>query len=109
VFGPQRCNSAHKPAPYDVEVLWSRLGHEESVTYEPFPVADPAYLVEDTVTAIVQIRGKLRAEPEVPPAISAEELQALALTDPVVKRFLGDRGVRRVIVKPPSLVNIVPA
>ncbi|MDR1151789.1 MAG: leucine--tRNA ligase [Bifidobacteriaceae bacterium] len=95
-------------APHIAEELWSRLGHDESVTYQPFPVADPAYLVEDTVTAIVQVQGKLRAKLEVPPAISAEELEALALAEPAVKRFIGARGVRRVIVKPPSLVNIVP-
>ncbi|MDR1294932.1 MAG: hypothetical protein LBK59_08250, partial [Bifidobacteriaceae bacterium] len=72
-------------------------------------VGDPAYLVEDTVTAIVQVHGKVRAKLEVPPAISAQELEALALAEPAVRRFLGDRGVRRIIIKAPSLVNIVPA
>ncbi|MDR0432823.1 MAG: leucine--tRNA ligase [Bifidobacteriaceae bacterium] len=95
-------------APHIAEELWSRLGHEGSLAYEPFPVADPAYLVEDAVTAIVQVGGKLRAKLEVPPTITAKELEALALTDPTIMRVLDGREVRRTIVKAPNLVNIVP-
>ncbi|MFI1381042.1 leucine--tRNA ligase [Embleya sp. NPDC020886] len=95
--------------PHVAEELWSRLGHGDTVTYEAFPQADPAYLVEDTVTCVVQIKGKVRARLEVPPSIGEDELKALALADPVVLAALDGAGVRMVIVKPPKLVNIVPA
>ena len=57
-------------APHMAEELWSRLGHEPSVAYEPFPVADPAYLVEETVTCVVQVQGKVRDRIEVAPDVS---------------------------------------
>ncbi|MEU0931847.1 leucine--tRNA ligase [Embleya sp. NPDC005971] len=95
--------------PHVAEELWSRLGHGDTVTYEAFPQADPAYLVEDTVTCVVQIKGKVRARLEVAPSIGEDELKALALADPVVLAALDGAGVRMVIVKPPKLVNIVPA
>ena len=96
-------------APHIAEELWSRLGHADSLTYEAFPTADPALLVEETVTCIVQVAGKVRDRLEVSPSISAEELRGLALATPGVARALEGRGVRTVIVKPPRLVNVVPA
>src|SRR5690606_23815539 len=56
-------------APHISEELWRRLGHEQSLTYEPFPVADPELLVENTVTCVVQVAGKLRDKLEVPVSI----------------------------------------
>ena len=47
-------------APHIAEELWARLGHEGGITYVPFPVADPAYLVDDTVTCVIQVKGKVR-------------------------------------------------
>ncbi|TNC18123.1 leucine--tRNA ligase [Georgenia sp. 311] len=96
-------------APHIAEELWRRLGHEGSLAHEPFPVADPALLVEDTVTCVVQVAGKLRDKLEVPVAIDPEELERLALATPGVRRALGDRGIRKVIVRAPRLVNVVPA
>jgi len=96
-------------APHLAEELWARLGHTESLTYEPFPVADPAYLVEDAVTCVLQVAGKVRGRVEVSPSATKDELQALALADPGVQRALDGRGVRTVIVVPPKLVNVVPA
>lgn len=96
-------------APHIAEELWSRLGHEGSLAYEPFPVADPAYLVEDTVTCVVQVQGKVRARLEVAPAISEDDLRETALAEPNVVKALDGRGVRTVIVRAPKLVNIVPA
>jgi leucyl-tRNA synthetase len=66
-------------------------------------------LVEDTVTCVVQIAGKVRERLEVPPAISEDELRTLALTSVGVIKALEGRDVRTVIVKAPKLVNIVPA
>jgi leucyl-tRNA synthetase len=96
-------------APHISEELWSRLGHERSLAYESFPVADPALLVEETVTCVVQVAGKVRDRLEVPPSIDPDELRALALAATGVARALDGRGVRTVIVRAPRLVNVVPA
>ncbi|MFI1531890.1 leucine--tRNA ligase [Streptomyces griseus] len=96
-------------APHIAEELWRRLGHADSVVHQDFPVADPAYVVDETVTCVVQIKGKVRARLEISPAITDEELEALALADEAVVAALGGAGIRKVIVRAPKLVNIVPA
>ncbi|AZU00974.1 leucine--tRNA ligase [Brevibacterium linens] len=95
-------------APHLAEELWSRLGHESTLTYAAFPEADPNHLVAETVTCVVQVKGKVRARLEVAPDISAEELETLALESPNALKALGGAGVRKVIVRAPKLVNIVP-
>lgn len=96
-------------APHIAEELWRRLGHTESVVHQDFPVADPAYVVDETVTCVVQIKGKVRARLEISPSITDAELEALALADPAVVAALDGAGIRKVIVRAPKLVNIVPA
>jgi leucyl-tRNA synthetase len=96
-------------APHLAEELWQKLGHAESLAYAPFPVANPTYLVEETVTAIIQVAGKLRAKLLVSPSISEDDLRALALAEPNVERALEGRGVRTVVVRAPGLANVVPA
>ncbi|MGW6586607.1 leucine--tRNA ligase [Streptomyces sp. MCL20-2] len=96
-------------APHIAEELWRRLGHTDSVVHQDFPVADPAYVVDETVTCVVQIKGKVRARLEISPSITDEELEALALADEAVVAALGGAGIRKVIVRAPKLVNIVPA
>ncbi|WP_411078997.1 leucine--tRNA ligase [Streptomyces sp. cmx-18-6] len=96
-------------APHIAEELWRRLGRTESVVHQDFPVADPAYIVDETVTCVVQIKGKVRARLEISPSITDEELEALALADEAVVAALGGAGIRKVIVRAPKLVNIVPA
>ncbi|MFH8435988.1 leucine--tRNA ligase [Streptomyces sp. NPDC018007] len=96
-------------APHIAEELWRRLGHTESVVHQDFPVADPAYVVDETVTCVVQVKGKVRARLEISPSITDEELEALALADEAVVAALGGAGIRKVIVRAPKLVNIVPA
>ncbi|KPC84849.1 MULTISPECIES: leucine--tRNA ligase [Streptomyces] len=96
-------------APHVAEELWRRLGHTESVVHQDFPVADPAYVVDETVTCVVQIKGKVKARLEISPSISDDELEALALADENVVAALGGAGIRKVIVRAPKLVNIVPA
>ena len=93
--------------PYVAEEMWERLGHEPTVARAGWPVVDPALLVEDSVTAVVQIQGKVRARLEVSPGISGADLEALALADPGVVRAVDGRSVRKVIVRAPKLVNIV--
>ena len=63
-------------APHIAEELWERLGHTETLAYEPFPVADPALLVEETVTCVVQVNGKVRDRLEVPPSIADDDVEA---------------------------------
>jgi leucyl-tRNA synthetase len=94
-------------APYTAEEMWSRLGHEPTVARAGWPDVDPALLVEDAVTAVVQIQGKVRARLEVSPDISEADLEALAMADEGVVRAIDGRPVRKVIVRAPKLVNIV--
>ncbi|MFJ6069343.1 leucine--tRNA ligase [Streptomyces sp. NPDC093065] len=96
-------------APHVAEELWRRLGHESSVVHEDFPVADPAYVVDETVTCVVQVKGKVKARLEVAPSISDGDLENAALADEKVVAALGGAGIRKVIVRAPKLVNIVPA
>jgi leucyl-tRNA synthetase len=95
-------------APYTAEEAWSRLGHEPTVAGAAWPIADPALLVEESVTCVVQVAGKVRDKLEVSPSISEDELRELALASDGVRRSLDGRGVRTVIVRAPKLVNIVP-
>ena len=96
-------------APHIAEELWSMLGHRETLTYHPFPEADEALLVEESVTCVVQVQGKVRDRLEVSVSIGEEELRALALTSPGALRALDGRDIRTVIMRAPRLVNIVPA
>ena len=96
-------------APHIAEELWARLGHEASWRTSRFPVADPALLVEDTVTCVVQIKGKVRDRIEVPADITEDALRELALALPKVRRRRTEGGIRTVIVRAPKLVNVVPA
>ena len=94
-------------APYVAEEMWEQLGHEPSVARAGWPVVDDVLLVEDSVIAVVQIQGKVRARLEVSPDISEADLEAAALADEAVVRSLEGKPVRKVIVKAPKLVNIV--
>ena len=94
-------------APHIAEELWRRLGHPETITYQPWPVADPALLTKDAVTCVVQVKGKVRDRLEVSPDVTEAELEALALASEKVQRIIGDAVVRKVIVRAPNLVNIV--
>ncbi|MEU7184433.1 leucine--tRNA ligase [Streptomyces sp. NPDC045369] len=96
-------------APHIAEELWRKLGHTDSVVHQDFPVADPAYVVDETVTCVVQIKGKVKARLEVSPSVSDADLEAAALADPAVVAALDGAGIRKVIVRAPKLVNIVPA
>jgi leucyl-tRNA synthetase len=94
-------------APHLAEELWSRLGHDRSLAYEPYPTADPALLVEETVTCVVQVDGKVRDRLEVPVSVDEDTLETLALASPAVQRVLGGKAVRTVVVRAPRLVNVV--
>ncbi|HVM28453.1 MAG TPA: leucine--tRNA ligase [Mycobacteriales bacterium] len=99
-------------APYTAEEVWSRLGHDvaagDSVHDTTWPTADPALLVQESVTCVVQVAGKLRERLEVAPDIAEDALRELALAADGVQRALDGRGVRTVVVRAPKLVNVVP-
>jgi len=95
-------------APHLAEEMWALLGHRGSLAFEPFPVADPALLVLDTVTCVVQVQGKVRDRLEVPPGIGEDELRQLALASEKVTGALAGREIRTVVVRAPKLVNVVP-
>ncbi len=94
-------------APYTAEDMWARLGHEPAVALQTLPAADEALLVEESVTAIVQVDGKVRDRLEVPPSVAPEELEALARASESVVRAVGEREIVKVIVHAPRVVNIV--
>ena len=81
--------------------------HAATVVRAGWPVVDEALLVEDTVTAVVQVKGKVRARLEVSPDISEADLEAAAMADEGVQRAIDGATVRKVIVRAPKLVNIV--
>nr|WP_186764242.1 leucine--tRNA ligase [Arthrobacter yangruifuii] len=96
-------------APYTAEDLWNLLGRDASVVNAGWPTVDKTLLVQDTVTAVVQVQGKVRDRLEVAADINEEDLREAALASEAVQRFLDGRGIRTVIVRAPKLVNIVPA
>ena len=94
--------------PHISHALWQVLGHAQAVLEDqPWPQADPAALVRDTVTLAVQINGKLRATIELSTNASKEEAEAVARAQPQVMHFLEGLSVRKVIVVPGKIVNIV--
>ena len=94
-------------APYVAEEMWEQLGHEPSVSQTSWPVVDESLLVEETTTCVVQVLGKVRATFDVPVDIAEADLEALALAEPKVVRFIDGREIRKVIVRAPKLVSIV--
>jgi leucyl-tRNA synthetase len=96
-------------APYTAEDLWAALGHEPSVASASWPQVDESLLVQATVTAVVQVQGKVRDRLEVAADITEEELKSKALASEQIIKTLDGRGIRTVIVRAPKLVNIVPA
>jgi leucyl-tRNA synthetase len=94
-------------APHLAEELWKRLGHDTSLAHGPFPQADPAYLVEDTVEYPVQVNGKVRGRITVAADADADVLEAAALAEEKVAAFLAGAKPKKVIVVAGRLVNIV--
>jgi leucyl-tRNA synthetase len=96
-------------APHLAEELWQRLGHPESLAYEPWPAWDPALVLADTVTLAVQVNGKLRATLELPRDTGADAAREAALADERVRRYLAGARLRKVIHVPNKLLNLVAA
>jgi leucyl-tRNA synthetase len=95
-------------APYTAEDMWAQLGHAPSVARAGWPVVDESLLVEDSVTCIVQVGGKVRDRIDVSPGIDEDALREKALASEKVRQALGAREIRTVVVRAPRLVNVVP-
>ncbi len=93
--------------PHLAEELWQRLGHERMLAESSWPEAEPALLVEHSVTVAVQVNGKLRSTIELPRDAEAAVAEAAALADEAVRRALSGKPVRKVIVVPNRIVNVV--
>ncbi|MDE0547007.1 leucine--tRNA ligase [Microbacterium sp. C7(2022)] len=92
-------------APHTAEEMWEILGYDGFVGLVPWRNADPMLLVEDSVKAVIQIDGKVRATLDVPAKIDSAELERLARADERVVRSLGDREITRAVVRPPKVVS----
>jgi leucyl-tRNA synthetase len=86
--------------------MWERLGYQAPVASAGWRKADPVLLVETSVTAIVQVDGKVRDRLEVSPSIAPDELEALALASDAVKRAVGDNAITGVTVRAPRVVSL---
>ncbi|MFD4428091.1 leucine--tRNA ligase [Nocardia sp. NPDC058497] len=95
-------------APHIAEDLWERLGHTVSLAHGPFPIADPALLVADSVEYPIQVKGKVRSRIQVPADADPATIEAAALADEKVVALLAGQAPRKVIVVPGKMVNIVP-
>jgi leucyl-tRNA synthetase len=94
-------------APHICEELWERLGHEPSISTASWPDFDDALAADETVTMVVQVNGKVRDRIEVPVDITEGSARELALGSEKVQSLLAGAEPRRVIVRPPGLVNVV--
>ncbi|MBA3981044.1 MAG: leucine--tRNA ligase [Alcanivorax sp.] len=93
--------------PHISHVLWQALGHSEAVVNVPWPQHDESALVKDTIELVVQVNGKVRARIDAPASADKAALEAMARSAPNAQRFLEGMTIRKVIVVPGKLVNIV--
>jgi leucyl-tRNA synthetase len=93
--------------PHICHQLWLDLGHQEAVVSASWPEVDATALEQDTLELVLQVNGKLRSKMSVSVNASKEEIEAMALSDEHVKRFIEDQPIKKVIVVPKKLVNIV--
>ncbi|THD83703.1 leucine--tRNA ligase [Aliigemmobacter aestuarii] len=93
--------------PHIAESIWTYQGGDGLCATAPWPKADPALLVDDTVTLPIQINGKRRAEITVPKEMPASEVEKIALADEAVIRFLAGQPVKKIIVVPGRIINVV--
>jgi leucyl-tRNA synthetase len=93
--------------PHIADEMWYALGHGRSVVQEPWPEWDEGAVSEDMQLIVVQVNGRLRNRIYVSPSASDEAVKKAALSDERIKTFIGDQAVRKVVVVPGKLVNVV--
>ncbi|HSB80399.1 MAG TPA: class I tRNA ligase family protein, partial [Candidatus Methylomirabilis sp.] len=96
-------------APHLAEELWELLGHRESIFRVPWPTADQALAREEAVEVVIQVNGRVRARLHVPRGMGEDRLKLLALEDARTRQWTQGKSVRKVIVVPDKLVNVVVA
>jgi leucyl-tRNA synthetase len=94
-------------APFTSEEMWERLGHKPAIALAGWPTVDPALLIDDEVEAVIQINGKIKDRMNVSPNISEADFEAAALALPSIIAELAGAAPKKVIARPPKLVNIV--
>jgi leucyl-tRNA synthetase len=95
--------------PHVTHALWQALGHAEPVIQAPWPEADPAAMVAEQVELVVQVNGKLRGRVSVPAQADRAAIEESALADANVQRFVEGGEIKKIIVVPGKLINIVVA
>jgi leucyl-tRNA synthetase len=93
--------------PHLAEEMWILLGKDGLLAEQPWPTFDPALLEDDTVTVVVQVNGKLRAKLELAKNLRQADAETIALAHDTVQRAIGIATVRRVIIVPNKIINIV--
>ena len=95
--------------PHVAESLWQGLGHPGSVMQQAWPKPDPAALKRSTLELVVQVNGKLRGKIQVAADASRETIEKAALAEPFVQPFVQGKDVKKIVVVPGKLVNVVAA
>lgn len=93
--------------PHVAEEIWQIMGHEETITYEAWPTYEESKLVQDTVQVILQVNGKVRSKVEVEKDLDQAELEKIALADERIQQWTAEKDIKKVIVIPNKIVNIV--
>jgi leucyl-tRNA synthetase len=94
-------------APHICEEMWEIIGNERGMVKASWPEWDESALKQDEVTVVVQINGKVRSKIQVPSDFSEDQVKQMALEDERIKKFISDKEIKRVVVVPQKLVNIV--
>ena len=93
--------------PHICEELWEKLGHKGTIFKQPWPKYDSSLIEADTLTIIVQVNGKVRSKVDVPAGIAEEELKNIVLSDEKIQTWIQDKPLKKFIIVPKRLVNIV--
>jgi leucyl-tRNA synthetase len=93
--------------PHFTEELWQRLGNKESIIKTAWPKYDPNMLIEESITIVIQVNGKVRSKIDVPPYISEDKLKELVLSDEKLKPWIQNKPIKNFIIVPKKLVNLV--
>ena len=93
-------------APYTAEDMWAKLGHEPTVALQVWPTADESLLVDDEITMVVQVDGKVRERLTLPASVTEDEAREAAFASDSVKRAIGERQIANLIVRVPKIVSI---
>ena len=94
-------------APHITEELWQRLGHKKSLAYESWPAYDEEYLKENEVEIVIQVLGKIRSRMIVPKGLEEGKLKEKVLADENIRKWLDGKQVKKFIVVPDRLINII--